>query len=167
MLCGATRPGHFDGVATVVAILFNIVQPDVAVFGEKDWQQLAIIRRMASDLAMPVAVIGATIVREPDGLAMSSRNRYLGEEERQQAAGLFRALQAMHTAAQAGEESLELLLDIGRDSLKEDGIEPEYLEIRDAETLQEPKPGRAARAFVAARIGTARLIDNMALDGLE
>ncbi|HXH63917.1 MAG TPA: pantoate--beta-alanine ligase [Mariprofundaceae bacterium] len=167
VLCGATRPGHFDGVATVVAILFNIVQPDVAVFGEKDWQQLAIIRRMASDLAMPVAVIGATIVREPDGLAMSSRNRYLGEEERQQAAGLFRALQAMHTAAQAGEESLELLLDIGRDSLKEDGIEPEYLEIRDAETLQEPKPGRAARAFVAARIGTARLIDNMALDGLE
>jgi pantoate--beta-alanine ligase len=115
---------------------------------------------------MPVSVIGAPTVREPDGLAMSSRNRYLNEVERRQAAGLYRALTAMREAT-AG-TSAEALLRIGRGSLKQDGIDPEYLEIRDAETLAEPVPGRAARAFVAARIGTARLIDNIALeDGSE
>jgi pantoate--beta-alanine ligase len=167
VLCGATRPGHFDGVATVVAILLNIVQPEVAVFGDKDWQQLAIIRRMVSDLAMPVAIIGTPTVREADGLAMSSRNRYLGPEERKLAAGLFRALDTMRQASADGENSTKTLLDIGHASLKEDDIAPEYLEIRDAETLREPAPGRPARAFIAARIGSARLIDNMPLDGLE
>jgi pantoate--beta-alanine ligase len=166
-LCGGARPGHFNGVATVVAILFNLVQPDVAVFGEKDWQQLAIIRRMVADLAMPVAIIGVPTVREADGLAMSSRNRYLEPEERQQAVGLFRALDTMRQAVADGEASTKALLDIGHASLKGDGITPEYLEIRDAETLQEPPPGRPVRAFVAARIGTARLIDNMPLEGLE
>jgi pantoate--beta-alanine ligase len=167
VLCGASRPGHFDGVATVVTILCNLVQPDVAVFGEKDWQQLAIMRRMAADLAMPATIIGAPIVREDDGLAMSSRNRYLGPAERRQAAGLFRALTAMQGAAAAGEHDMDALLDIGRASLHQDGIDPEYLEIRDAETLQQAAAGRPARAFVAAPIGNARLIDNMALDGLE
>jgi pantoate--beta-alanine ligase len=167
VLCGAARPGHFDGVATVVTILCNLVQPDVAVFGEKDWQQLAIIRRMASDLAMPTAIIGAPTVREDDGLAMSSRNRYLEPKERKQATGLFRAVEAMQNAAAAGEQDTDALLDIGRASLKHDGIQPEYLEIRDAETLQAPIPGQQARVFVAAPIGEARLIDNMPLDGLE
>ncbi len=167
VLCGASRPGHFDGVATVVNILFNIVCPDVAVFGEKDWQQLAILRRMTTDLTMPVSVIGAPTLREPDGLAMSSRNRYLGEDERRLAAGLYRALTAMREAPGGAEVSTDALLDIGRESLKQDGIEPEYLEIRDAETLQAASPGRPARAFVAARIGAARLIDNVSLEGLE
>ena len=162
-LCGAKRPGHFDGVATVVNILFNIVGPDVAVFGDKDWQQLTVIRRMVQDLAMPVSIIGAPVVREPDGLAMSSRNRYLSEDERRQAAGLYRALVAMRKAAAGA--SPEALPDIGRESLERDGIVPEYLEIRDAESLQDAVPGRPARAFVAARIGSARLIDNIALDG--
>lgn len=167
VLCGAARPGHFDGVATVVSILFNLVQPDVAVFGDKDWQQLAIIRRMVSDLAMPVAIIGAPTVREPDGLAVSSRNRYLKKKERQQAVGLYRALEAMRHAATDGKKSTKALLKVGHASLKKDGIEPEYLEIRDAETLQAATVGRPARAFVAAHIGAARLIDNMPLDGLE
>lgn len=163
VLCGASRPGHFDGVATVVAILLNLVRPEVAVFGEKDWQQLAIIRRMTTDLAMAVSVIGAPTVRESDGLAMSSRNRYLDADERKRATGLYRALAAMRGSA-ANASSPEALLDIGRTSLKQDGIAPEYLEIRDAETLQEPDPKRPARAFIAARIGSARLIDNISLE---
>ena len=135
------------------------------MFGEKDGQQLAIIRRMAVDRAMPVSVIGAPVVREADGLAMSSRNRYLHEDERLRATGLYGALTAMREAAAGAEASTGALLDIGRASLKQDGIDPEYLEIRDAETLQAASQGQPARAFVAARIGAARLMDNIALDG--
>lgn len=167
VLCGASRPGHFNGVATAVSILFNIVQPDVAVFGEKDWQQLAIIRRMIADLAIPTSIIGAPTVREPDGLALSSRNRYLTKGERKKAAGLFRSLSAIQKAAGAKGSSVETLLNIGRKSLRNDGIEPEYLDIRDAETLMDPAPGRQVRAFVAAHIGNTRLIDNIALHELE
>jgi pantoate--beta-alanine ligase len=169
VLCGAVRPGHFDGVATVVAILFNTVQPNIAVFGEKDWQQLAIIRRMVADLHMPVDIVGVETVREADGLAMSSRNRYLDEDDRKQAAALSRALDAMGRLAGAGERDVSVLLDAGRQLLQKAGIEPEYLEIRDAQRLtpMDALDGRGvARSFVAARVGGARLIDNMPLEAV-
>ncbi len=168
-LCGASRPGHFDGVATVVNILFNIVQPDIAVFGEKDFQQLAIIRRMASDLHMPVEIVCAPTHRESSGLAMSSRNRYLSGAERKQAANLFAALLEMRDAAATGTANAKELVGLGHRRLAEAGIETEYLEIRreaDLETCttlnDEP-----TRAFIAARVGKARLIDNLLLNGSE
>jgi len=168
MLCGASRPGHFDGVATVVNILFNLVQPSVAVFGEKDWQQLAIIRRMVADLHMPVEVVGAETEREADGLAMSSRNRYLGDAERERAVSLSAALSAMQSLAAAGEHDASALIAAGHSVLNDAGIESEYLEIRDAGSLQtlQKLTGSPARAFVAARLGTARLIDNMSLESV-
>lgn len=165
-LCGASRPGHFDGVATVVAILFNAVQPDVAVFGEKDWQQLAILRRMVADFALPIEMVGVETVREQDGLAMSSRNRYLSESDRARATALFAALQAMREKAAAGEHRASALRDAGMARLRDAGVAPEYLEIRDAATLEPLNEvgSRPARGFVAARIGKARLIDNIALN---
>lgn len=165
MLCGAARPGHFDGVVTVVNILFNIVQPHLALFGEKDWQQLAIIRRMAADLHVPVEVVGSETMREEDGLAMSSRNRYLNADERRQATALFAALEAMRKQALAGEQQLAPLLETGQTILTEHGITSEYLEIRHEDTLS-PIDSLAegpARAFVAAPVGPARLIDNLSL----
>ncbi len=167
VLCGASRPGHFDGVATVVNILFNIVQPDIAVFGEKDWQQLAIIRRMVRDLHLPVQIIGVPTVRECDGLAMSSRNRYLDAADRRRAATLSQALKAMARQAGDGIHDCATLLATGHAILHEAGIEAEYLEIRHADTLQalhRLQHDQPARAFLAARIGKARLIDNMPLD---
>ncbi len=166
-LCGASRPGHFDGVATVVGILFHVVQPDVAVFGEKDWQQLTIIRRMVQDQHFPIDIVGVETVREDDGLAMSSRNRYLNPEERQKATALSAALGAMQRRAASGESDAEALLQTGLGMLNDAGISPEYLEIRDAWHLtpvEHLRPERPARAFVAARIGRARLIDNMPLN---
>jgi pantoate--beta-alanine ligase len=165
-LCGASRPGHFDGVVTVVNILFNIVRPDIAVFGEKDWQQLAIIRRMVSDLHMSIEIVGGDILRESDGLAMSSRNRYLGESERQQALALSQALNAMQLTTLAGETDAEILKAIARNILIAAAITVEYLDVREAGTLQtmhrlNHKP---TRAFIAARIGKTRLIDNMPLE---
>ena len=165
-LCGASRPGHFDGVVTVVNMLFNIIQPDIAIFGEKDWQQLAIIRRMVSDLHMNVNIEAAPIVREADGLAMSSRNRYLIPEQRQQATHLFKALQAIAVKYQTGEKQAAILCAEAEQLLHEADIHPEYLEIRDSETLQPLTlltENSKARAFVAAPIGAARLIDNIAL----
>jgi len=163
-LCGASRPGHFDGVVTVVNILFNIVQPDIAVFGEKDWQQLAIIRRMTEDLHMPVEIIGAETVREDDGLAMSSRNRYLSQQERMQATALYRALHSMQKLAQTGENNIATLLDHAEAILAEASIHAEYLEVRDPYSLQSITTLEAqARVFIAARIGTTRLIDNIEL----
>jgi len=165
-LCGASRPGHFDGVVTVVNILFNIVQADIAVFGEKDWQQLAIIRRMVSDLHIPIEIIGGDIIRESDGLAMSSRNRYLDESERQQALALSQGLNAMRQAALAGETDAEILKAIARNILVAAAITVEYLDVREAGSLQtihrlNHKP---TRAFIATRIGKTRLIDNMPLE---
>lgn len=164
-LCGASRPGHFDGVATVVAILFNTVQPDIAVFGEKDWQQLTVIRRMVADLHMPVEIVGVPTVREPTGLALSSRNRYLNDTQLQQGLNLPAALNAMQSMAAAGERDVAKLLAAAKTLLHKADIEPEYLEIRDAASLDmlEHLNGNPARAFVAARIGPARLIDNMPL----
>ncbi|MDX8410744.1 MAG: pantoate--beta-alanine ligase [Mariprofundaceae bacterium] len=165
-LCGASRPGHFDGVATVVNILFNIVQPDIAVFGEKDWQQFAILRRMVSGLSMPVELVAHPTVREEDGLAMSSRNRYLIKEERNKASELANALHVIHRAACAGNRQVSSLLAMARDGLAQHGIEPEYLDIRETESLKalDKIGGEPARAFIAARIGKARLIDNISLE---
>jgi len=164
-LCGADRPGHFDGVVTVVNILFNIVQPDFAIFGEKDWQQLAIIRRMVSDQYLPIEIIGAEIIREAGGLAMSSRNRYLDERDRQQALSLSRALIAMQELALTGERDIERLKIRAFEILDIADITPQYLEIRHATSLKRKRKLTAHnnRVFIAAQVGPARLIDNMPL----
>ena len=163
-LCGASRPGHFDGVLTVVNILFNIIQPDLALFGEKDWQQLSLIRRMVSDLQMPIDIIGVAIVREADGLAMSSRNRYLSAADRELGLVLSQALMAMQQAALAGKSDVEALKAVGLKKLAAAGVKPEYLDIRHPNSLKtKRKLNPSARVFVAARIGSARLIDNMPL----
>jgi len=166
-LCGRTRPGHFNGVATVVNILFNIVQPDVAVFGEKDWQQLVIIRRMIADLHLPVSIVSIPTVREADGLAMSSRNRYLDKNERRLAGRIHAALAVMAGAARQGEADATALVSLATAHLTACGITPEYLEVRSADNLKPVKRlnGMPARAFIAAYIGDARLIDNIALEG--
>jgi pantoate--beta-alanine ligase len=166
VLCGDPSrrgPEHFRGVTTVVAKLFNAVDPDVAYFGRKDAQQLAAIRRMVRDLDFPVRIEGLPIVREPDGLAMSSRNAYLGPGDRERAAALSRALGTV--ARVAGEDSLAAGLEAGRRVLAEAGIEPEYLEARNPESLQPVAAldGRPTLIAVAARIGGARLIDNVEL----
>ena len=165
-LCGASRPGHFTGVCTVVAKLFNIVRPDVAVFGRKDAQQLAVIRRMVRDLNIPVEIVGAPIVREADGLAMSSRNVYLSGAERQQALGLNRVLE--FAAGQVRKEMRdvgrlrEAMLAFLRDGYP--GVAIEYIAIVDAETLA-PRKTVAGETLVAiaARVGRTRLIDNVTL----
>jgi len=168
VLCGASRQGHFNGVATVVNILFNIVQPHLAIFGEKDWQQLAIIHRMTNDLHLPVEIIGSAIIREDDGLAMSSRNRYLSEQQRQQATHISAALRLMQELA-AKNTSLELIHQQAMTYLNQHNIQPEYLDIRDENNLEsiqhlEPHSGQhQARIFIAARLGETRLIDNMPL----
>jgi pantoate--beta-alanine ligase len=160
-LSGAARPGHFDGVATVVAKLFSQVQPDVAVFGEKDWQQLAIIRRMTVDLDIPVEVIGMPTRRDADGLALSSRNAYLSEEARKAALALPHALIAAVAAIEAGcavntarAEAVASILAAGFDAV-------DYVALVDAESLEPMETlDRGARILAAARIGTTRLIDN-------
>jgi pantoate--beta-alanine ligase len=154
-------PEHFRGVTTVVAKLFNAVQPDVAYFGQKDAQQLAVIRRMVRDLDVPVRIEGLPTVREDDGLAMSSRNAYLDREDRERAAALWRALRAAESRAR--EESLAAGIEAGRAALAAAGIEPEYLEARDPDDLSPVAQlnGRPVLLAVAARVGGARLIDNV------
>ncbi|MFN3370037.1 MAG: pantoate--beta-alanine ligase [Sphingomonadaceae bacterium] len=157
---GAHRPGHFDGVATVVTKLLLMAFPDVAVFGEKDWQQLAVIRRLVADLDLPIEILGCPTVREPDGLAMSSRNAYLTPEARVVAAALPRTLDAAARAIAAGADVGETLATAIA-SLRSAGFKPDYLELADEATLQplaHMAPG--ARLFVAARLGETRLIDN-------
>jgi pantoate--beta-alanine ligase len=162
ILCGAVRPGHFDGVATVVAKLFGIVQPDLAVFGEKDYQQLAIIRRMTLDLDLPVEIVGAPTVRSPDGLAMSSRNRYLLDSERAVAPRIHETLRAVATRIEAGERTFAALEAYGAAQLRASRMQPDYFEIRDAGTLLEPqRNSRELVILTAARLGKARLIDNL------
>lgn len=159
-LCGCSRPGHFDGVATVVLRLFSQVQPDVAVFGEKDFQQLLILRRMARDFSLPVELAGAPIVREEDGLAMSSRNGYLDERQRAVAPLLFRVLEETVEGLASGAE-FPGLKTRAEEKLESAGFRPDYLEWRSAEDLGEPKPGEPSRLFGAAWLGKARLIDNV------
>ena len=158
---GAHRPGHFDGVATVVSRLFNQVQPDVAVFGRKDYQQLAVIRYMVRDLAFPVDLVGADIVREANGLAMSSRNQYLSAQEREQAAAIHRCLQTMRESLQAG-QAREAVEAQARDSLVAAGFEPDYAVVRRPDlTVPGAGEGGAHVALIAARLGRTRLIDNL------
>ena len=160
VLDGAHRPGHFDGVATVVTKLFNQVAPDIAVFGEKDWQQLAVIRRLVTDLDLDVEIQGVPTQREDDGLALSSRNAYLIPEERAQAVALPRALGlAERTIAKGG--APEAALAQARETLTAAGFEIDYVALADAETLGEPVDGRPMRLLAAARIGGTRLIDNI------
>lgn len=164
-LCGAKRPGHFRGVTTVVAKLFHIVKPHVAVFGEKDYQQLLVIRRMVLDLAMDVEIVGHPIVREPDGLAMSSRNVYLSDEERIEALLLSKALAEVSRLVDGGERAASVLVSAAQKVLERGTrVRIDYVELRDAETLQEittlDRPGVLA---LAAFVGKARLIDNTVL----
>ena len=160
---GAHRPGHFDGVATVVAKLFNQVRPDVALFGEKDFQQLAVIRRMAADLDMGVEVIGVPTQRDDDGLALSSRNAYLLPEERARAVALPRALGAAERAVAEGGDA-DAALAQARETLAAAGFEIDYVALVDAETLGEPVPEKPMRLLAAAKIGGTRLIDNVAVN---
>jgi pantoate--beta-alanine ligase len=164
-LCGASRPGHFRGVATVVTKLFNIVQPDLAAFGEKDYQQLAIIRRLVRDLCMPVAILPVATTRETDGLAVSSRNGYLSESERSLAPELFQQLQQARDAILAGERNYpELCRNMSR-SLEERGFSVDYFEVVNADTLAPAGPDdRQLVIAAAAWLGKPRLIDNIALE---
>jgi pantoate--beta-alanine ligase len=166
VLCGASRPGHFDGVVTVVNMLFNIVQPDIAIFGEKDYQQLTIITRMVSNLQMNIEIIGAETLRETDGVAMSSRNRYLSKDDRNKAPHLHETLQSMKALFEQGEMDTGRLITLGKAKLSDADINPEYLEIRDAQNLKsvEQLGDGPARIFIAAKIGNTRLIDNITLD---
>jgi len=162
ILCGAVRPGHFDGVATVVAKLFGVVQPDVAVFGEKDFQQFMVIRLMVRDLAIPVDVVGAPTVRAADGLALSSRNGYLTVEERARAPVIYRALAHTVQALAGGARDFAALEAEGLEALRSAGMQPDYFSVRSAADLS-PADARC-REFVvlaAARLGKARLIDNL------
>ncbi|MEO5355080.1 MAG: pantoate--beta-alanine ligase [Magnetococcus sp. XQGC-1] len=169
-LCGRVRPGHFQGVATVVAILLNLVRPERLFLGWKDYQQVIVLRRMVEDLAMPVEVVGVPTVREADGLAMSSRNRYLTPEERQRAVGIQQALTAAQVAWQDGERRVESLVRSARQVLLGYDIqEMDYVEVRDAATLA-PLPVQGVQEgqgepvmLIAARVGTTRLIDNRIL----
>jgi pantoate--beta-alanine ligase len=164
-LCGASRPGHFDGVATVVDKLFNICQPDVALFGRKDFQQLAIIRRMVTDLSQPIEIVGMPIVREADGLAMSSRNAYLSADERSSALCLSRAIRTVRERYAAGERNAATLLAAARELiLKEPAAAIDYLEFRDAGTLETVSSVSSTTLMaLAVKIGTTRLIDNTVL----
>ncbi|HEY2922312.1 MAG TPA: pantoate--beta-alanine ligase, partial [Candidatus Binatia bacterium] len=165
LLCGATRSGHFRGVATVVAKLLNIVRPQAAVFGEKDYQQLQLIRRMVRDLNIDVGVISHPIVREPDGLAMSSRNAYLTAAQRQAAVCLSRSLCKAERLVKRGETSAKAIVRLARSELEQETLAAiEYVELRDAETLEEINNiERAAVLALAVQIGKARLIDNRVL----
>ncbi len=165
-LCGATRPGHFDGVCTVVLKLFNLSRADIAVFGKKDYQQLAVIRRMARDLNIPIEIAGVKTVREPSGLAMSSRNSRLDKTQRADAPRIRRALLAARAAHQAGETSAKALLDIARSEIQATtgGARIDYLELLHADTLQPIDPVTAPAVLATAVFyGTVRLIDNIEL----
>jgi len=160
---GAARPGHFDGVATVVTKLFNQVRPDAAYFGEKDFQQLLAIRRLVADLDMDVEIIGVPTQREDDGLALSSRNIYLDPDERARAVALPRALGEAARAIGRGED-IETALASARATLENAGFAIDYLDLADAETLGHPRDGHPRRLLAAARLGTTRLIDNLAVE---
>ncbi len=164
-LCGGRRPGHFKGVATVVAKLFNLVRPQVAVFGEKDFQQLAVIRRMVADLAWDIRVIGHPIVREPDGLAMSSRNSYLSATERKNATCLYRAIEKARDLVRGGEKECSFLRSVlFREISSINGVEAEYITFVDAQDLTEQTMvNRASRLVLAVKVGRTRLIDNGSL----
>ena len=162
-LCGDFRPGHFRGVATVVAKLFNIVKPDVAIFGEKDYQQLLVIKRMVEDLNFDIKIIPGVLIREEDGMAMSSRNTYLSPEERQRALILYRSLLKGKDLFQSGERKASAFIRTVKESIASaDGVSLQYVEVRDAETLEKIESvSRPAVIALAAIVGSVRLIDNI------
>ena len=163
-LCGASRPGHFEGVATVVCKLFNMVQPDLAVFGEKDYQQLAVIRSMVRDLNLPIEIQGAPIVRAADGLALSSRNGYLDAAQRAAAPALYRSLQQLAERLRAGETEHAALIAEAQRAQQAAGFRPDYLEIREAFSLRPATPAdRSLVLLTAAHLGSTRLIDNLSV----
>jgi pantoate--beta-alanine ligase len=162
ILCGRFRPGHFSGVATVVAKLLINVQPDVALFGEKDYQQLLVVRRMVEDLRIPVEIVGMPIVREPDGLAMSSRNTYLSTEERARAPSIYRTLLAAADRLRRGSPDFAAIETEGMRALVSGGLRPEYFSIRRTDDLAEPQPAETRLSVLAAAwLGSTRLIDNV------
>lgn len=160
LLEGAHRPGHFDGVCTVVSRLFNQVQPDVAAFGKKDYQQLAVIRQMVADLAFPIQVVGGDIVREADGLAMSSRNQYLDARQRPAAASIHRVLQGMREGYVGGLSRERIEADAAA-ALQAEGFQVDYAALRTPDLLEPPHEGGPRVALIAARLGSTRLIDNL------
>jgi pantoate--beta-alanine ligase len=168
ILCGAYRPGHFVGVATVVAKLFNLAQPDVALFGEKDFQQLLVIRRLSAELCFPIEIVGVPTVREPDGLAMSSRNQYLSAAERRQAAALFQTLTWVREQVRAGNRQYDELQREAAAKLQQAGFRPDYVAIRRADNLETPGPDASNLVVLAAAwLGAARLIDNVRVSGRD
>lgn len=161
MLEGASRPGHFRGVSTIVSKLFNLVQPDIACFGEKDFQQLALIRKMVADMGFDIEIVGVPIMRAKDGLALSSRNGYLTAEQRKIAPGLYKVLSSIADKLQAGERDLDEIITIAGQELNEKGFRADDIQIRDADTLLEvSENSKRAMILVAAWLGDARLIDN-------
>ncbi|WP_236493711.1 pantoate--beta-alanine ligase [Escherichia coli] len=161
MLEGASRPGHFRGVSTIVSKLFNLVQPDIACFGEKDFQQLALIRKMVTDMGFDIEIVGVPIMRAKDGLALSSRNSYLTAEQRKIAPGLYKVLSSIADKLQAGERDLDEIIAIAGQELNEKGFRADDIQIRDADTLLEvSETSKRAVILVAAWLGDARLIDN-------
>ncbi|WP_394201237.1 pantoate--beta-alanine ligase [Shewanella waksmanii] len=160
-LCGESRPGHFRGVATIVCKLFNIVQPDVAVFGEKDFQQLMVIKTMVEDLSLPINIIGVATKREGSGLAMSSRNGYLSEDQKQQAATIKQSLDTLIMSVKQG-LAIETAIENAQSTLKANGFKPDYLEVRNANDLSQVQDqDKQLVVLVAAYMGSTRLIDNM------
>ena len=163
-LCGRSRPGFFTGIATVVTGLFNRVQPDIAVFGEKDYQQLVMIKRMVRDLCMPIEVQGVATMREADGLAMSSRNAYLDAAQRDRAVHLYQVLGAVKAALESGSRDYTVLEQHALESLQQAGFVPDYVSVREQRSLRVPGPGcKQLVVLGAATLGSTRLIDNISL----
>jgi pantoate--beta-alanine ligase len=164
-LCGSFRPGHFDGVTTVVSRLFSLVQPDVAVFGQKDYQQQLVIRRLVEDLSLPIEIISGPTQREEDDLALSSRNQYLSDEERTIAPNLFAVLNGVGKELESGKRNYEKLEENAVAELHKLGFDPEYVSIRRAENLGMPDRDNDELVILAAvRLGNARLIDNIVVN---
>lgn len=164
VLCGKSRPGHFTGVATVVSKLFNIVQPDMALFGEKDYQQLAVIRRFSKELCFPIEIVGVPTVRAEDGLALSSRNGFLSADERKLAPQIYQTLSNLRGAIENGQRDYAMLAAAGNGHLEKCGFAPDYLEIRRQDLDPAGPDDKALVILVAAKLGTTRLIDNLAFE---
>ncbi|RKZ94231.1 MAG: pantoate--beta-alanine ligase [Gammaproteobacteria bacterium] len=162
-LCGRDRPGHFDGVVTIVNKLFNMVQADIAIFGEKDYQQLLLIKIMVQDLNLPIEIVGSPTYRESSGLAMSSRNQYLTDPQREQAAELYQTLLTVKAQLEQGDQSFDAIQQQAIEHLNNSGFATDYVDIRRADNLEQAKAGeKSLRILLAAKLGQARLIDNIA-----
>ena len=165
MLEGASRPGHFRGVSTIVSKLFNLIQPDIACFGEKDFQQLALLRKMVADMGYDIEIVGVPIIRAKDGLALSSRNGYLTAEQRKIAPGLYKVLNSVAEKLKAGERDQDEMITLAAQALNEKGFRADDIQIRDADTLLDlTENSKRAVILMAAWLGKARLIDNQSVE---